>query len=120
MACARRPVAHDATGGVRDRGRTRVGGDRDARPVPIAELPRVRLYSARDCHLCDAARRVLERVRGDTPFELEEIDITANPELERRYREKIPVVAVSGNEVFTYFVPPDALRRRLREAGATS
>jgi glutaredoxin len=78
----------------------------------------VRLYSARDCHLCEAARRVLERVRSDAPFELEEIDITADPELERRYREKIPVVAVEGEEAFTYWVPPDALRRRLREAEA--
>ena len=57
---------------------------------------------------------MLEAVGVDTPFELEEIDITGDPELERRYRERIPVVEIDGVEAFTYFVHPDALRRRLR------
>ena len=65
------------------------------------------------CHLCDSARRVLEQVRADVPFELEDIDITGDAELERRYRERLPVVVVGGEEAFTYFVHPDALRRRL-------
>jgi len=74
---------------------------------------RVELYFAQECHLCESARRVLERVRADVPFELEEIDITGDPELERRYRERIPVVLIDGEEAFTYFVYPDALRRRV-------
>jgi hypothetical protein len=65
------------------------------------------------CHLCESARRVIERVQADVPFELEEIDISDDPELERRYRERIPVVVVGGEEAFTHFVHPDALRRRL-------
>jgi glutaredoxin len=73
----------------------------------------VTLYSAAGCHLCESARRVLEQVRAELPFELEEIDIGGDAELERRYRERIPVVAVDGEEAFTYFVPPDGLRRRL-------
>jgi Glutaredoxin-like domain (DUF836) len=56
---------------------------------------------------------VLEQVRAEIPFELEEIDIGGDAELERRYRERIPVVAVDGEEAFTYFVHPDGLRRRL-------
>jgi Glutaredoxin-like domain (DUF836) len=56
---------------------------------------------------------VLEQVRADIPFELDEIDITGDPELERRYRERLPVVVIDGEEMFTYFVYPDALRRRL-------
>jgi glutaredoxin len=73
----------------------------------------VTLYSAQGCHLCESARRVLDRVRVDTPFDLEEIDITGDDELERRYRERIPVVLVDGEEAFTFFVHPDGLRRRL-------
>ena len=53
-----------------------------------------------------------------SPFELEEIDITDDPELERRYRERIPVVEIDGEEAFTYFVHPDALRRRLLDGEA--
>ena len=71
------------------------------------------LYRAAGCHLCENASRVLARVREDIPFELDEIDITGDPELEARYRERIPVVLVDGEEVFTYFVHPDGLRRRL-------
>ena len=73
----------------------------------------VTLYRAEGCHLCESAERVLAAVRVEVPFELEEIDIAADPELERRYRERIPVVAVDGEEAFTYFVHPDGLRRRL-------
>ena len=75
--------------------------------------PSVVLYSARGCHLCDAARRVLERTRGEVPFRLEEVDITGDAELERRYRERIPVVEIDGTVAFTYVVHPEALRRRL-------
>ena len=74
---------------------------------------RVTLYGAEGCHLCESARRVLAEVRAELPFELEEVDITGDPELERVYRERIPVVAVDGVEAFTYFVHPDGLRRRL-------
>ena len=47
------------------------------------------------------------------PFELEAVDISGDPELERRYRTRIPVVEVDGVEAFTYFVHPDGLRRRV-------
>ena len=56
---------------------------------------------------------MLAQVRADMPFELEEVDITGDEELEGRYRERIPVVLVDGEEAFTFFVHPDGLRRRL-------
>jgi hypothetical protein len=55
-------------------------------------------------------------VREAVPFEFEEVDIAGDPELERLYRERIPVVAVDGDEAFTYYVHPDGLRRRLTAA----
>jgi glutaredoxin len=78
--------------------------------------PRVELVHAPDCHLCESARRVIESVRADIPFELVETDISDDEELETRYRERIPVVIVNGEEAFTYFVHPDGLRRRLAAA----
>ena len=83
-------------------------------------MHRVRLYSASGCHLCDAARSVLQQVREEIPFALEETDIGGDPELERRYRERIPVVAINGDEAFTYFVHPDGLRLRLRAKSRNS
>ena len=56
---------------------------------------------------------MLDEVRTEVEFDLEEIDITGDKELERRYRERIPVVLVDGEEAFTFFVHPDGLRRRL-------
>jgi glutaredoxin len=73
----------------------------------------VTLYGRPDCHLCDDARAVLERVRATHPFRLEEIDIEADDELFKRYLERIPVVAVDGEERFELFVEDEALRRTL-------
>jgi Glutaredoxin-like domain (DUF836) len=56
---------------------------------------------------------VIDQVRAEIEFELQEIDITGDDDLERRYRERIPVVLVDGEEAFTFFVHPDGLRRRL-------
>jgi glutaredoxin len=79
----------------------------------VASTRSVTLYHAAGCHLCESAKRVLAQVRAEVPFELEEVDIGGDPDLERRYRERIPVVAVDGEEAFTFFVHPDGLRRRL-------
>jgi len=73
----------------------------------------VTIYLAEGCHLCESAQRVLSAVREEVPFRLVEVEIDDDPELERAYRERIPVVAVDGEEAFTYFVHPDGLRRRL-------
>jgi hypothetical protein len=64
----------------------------------------VTLYGRDGCHLCDDARAALERVRARTPFVLEEIDITTDDDLHRRYLERIPVVCLDGRELFEFFV----------------
>jgi Glutaredoxin-like domain (DUF836) len=53
---------------------------------------------------------VLERVGH--PFD--EVDIEADDELLRRYLERIPVVALDGDELFDYFVDEATLRARLQ------
>ena len=83
----------------------------------MASTPRgehvVTLVHAEGCHLCESARRVIKGVRAEIPFRFEEVDITGDTELEPRYRERIPVVLVDGEEAFIYFVTPDGLRRRV-------
>ena len=73
----------------------------------------VTLYGKPDCHLCDDARRALERVHAKVPFELEEVDITTDDALHARYLERIPVIAFNGEELFDYHVDEDALERRI-------
>jgi glutaredoxin len=74
----------------------------------------VTLYGRPGCHLCDDARTVLERLRGAEPFVLAEVDIEQDPRLHARYLERIPVIALDGEELFDFFVDERALLARLR------
>ena len=56
---------------------------------------------------------MVEAVRAELGFELEQVDVGGRPELEARYRELLPVVEIDGVRAFTYFVDADALRERL-------
>ncbi len=76
-------------------------------------MSRVTIYGAPGCCLCDDARAVVAAVRAERPFALEEVDISVDPVLERRYRERIPVVSVDGEEAFEYHVEASELARRL-------
>jgi glutaredoxin len=73
----------------------------------------VTLYGKPGCHLCEQARAVVEAVRAERAFELEEVDVSLDPVLHRRYGERIPVLALGGEEVFEYHVDPQELRERL-------
>ena len=76
-------------------------------------LPRVEIYTKRDCCLCDEAKQVLTRVRAELPFELAEIDIEGDPTLMEKFRTEIPVIFVGGRKAFKYRVDEQELRRRL-------
>jgi glutaredoxin len=67
------------------------------------------MYSRPGCHLCDDARAVLLRI-GE-PFD--EIDIDSDDELFKRYLERIPVVALDGEELYDFFIDEQDLRRRV-------
>jgi glutaredoxin len=77
----------------------------------------LRFYVGRDCHLCDIARGELERLRGELGFELEEVDITGDPELERRYRKWLPVVEADGEQISVFRVEEAELRARAHPEG---
>jgi glutaredoxin len=77
------------------------------------EIATVTVYSKPDCHLCSDAISTLERLRGELGFELHEHDITADESLLRAYFERIPVIALDGEELFDFFVDEAILRERL-------
>ena len=78
----------------------------------------VRVYSAPGCHLCELAKEILGREQQARGFELVEVDIAGDDELEAAYREQIPVVFVAGRKAFKYHVDVAELRRRLDAAEA--
>jgi redox-sensing transcriptional repressor len=80
-------------------------------------MSEVSLYGRPGCHLCDDARAVLERVQADLPFTLIEHDIEADDQLLRRYVERIPVIALDGEELSDFHVDEADLRARLAACG---
>ena len=70
----------------------------------------VTLYGKPGCCLCDDAKAEIAAVRADRPFDLEEVDVSIDPALNRDYGERIPVVEVDGVEAFELRVERAELR----------
>jgi len=86
----------------------------------VPQAPRVVLYFGSGCHLCETAANKLAELRDELGFELVEIPIDGDRELEARYRELIPVVEIDGERACTYYVQPVPFRRRLAAAQAAA
>jgi glutaredoxin len=82
-----------------------------AHPFPAH---RVTLLSKPGCHLCDDAREVISRVATDLGVPWEEVDITQDDDLHRRYWEQIPVTLVDGVQHDFWHVSEEGLRTALR------
>ena len=74
----------------------------------------VTLIGKPDCHLCEDAQEVVEKVCGDLGVRWEKKDITQDEELHREYWEQIPVVLVDGAQHTFWRVDAERLRRVLK------
>jgi glutaredoxin len=81
-------------------------------------VPTLTLYGKPGCHLCDDARAAVERVTARRDVPLEQVDISRDPVLFKRYGERIPVLEMDGETVFEFFVDEVVLERRLDRVGA--
>ncbi len=75
----------------------------------------IEIMTKNDCCLCDDAKEVIGQVLPDFPAELKMTDIESDPELFERYKEKIPVVLINGEESFVYKIHPITLRKKLEK-----
>jgi glutaredoxin len=73
----------------------------------------ITVYSRPDCHLCAEAMSALRALQGELRFSLSERDIDEDETLQRAYFERIPVIALDGEELFDYFIDEAILRERL-------
>ncbi len=73
----------------------------------------IEVMTKQDCCLCDDAKEIIEQVIAELPAELKMTDIESDPKLFERYKEKIPVVLINGEESFVYKVHPSTLRKKL-------
>jgi hypothetical protein len=67
------------------------------------------------CCLCDDAKAIIEQVIAGFPAKMKMTDIESDSELFERYKEKIPVVLINGEESFVYKVHPVTLRKKLEK-----
>ncbi|CAB3749103.1 hypothetical protein LMG29739_00709 [Paraburkholderia solisilvae] len=60
------------------------------------------LYGRAWCHLCDDMRAALEPLLAEFGARVDVIDIDADPALEARYNEAVPVLSCDGVELCRY------------------
>jgi glutaredoxin len=75
----------------------------------------VTIYSRTGCHLCTDALAVLQSMQEELNFEIEEILIDGNEELEKLYGEQIPVTHIDGAHHDFWRVDPDRFRSSLEK-----
>lgn len=80
-------------------------------------MPRLRLLTTKQCHLCAAAREALGRVAAAADVDWEEVDVADDVELAREYGDRLPVVLLDGRE-HGYWTVEEA--RLLRDLGAVT
>jgi glutaredoxin len=75
----------------------------------------VTIYGRTGCHLCEDALKLLQSMQGELNFEIEEILIDGNEELEKIYGEKIPVTHIDGVHHDFWRVDPERFRSSLEK-----
>ena len=58
------------------------------------------LYSRPDCPLCEEMKAELRRAKTRRKTVLSEVNIAADPDLERQYGQSIPVLTINGRLAF--------------------
>jgi glutaredoxin-like protein DUF836 len=75
--------------------------------------PSLILYSRAYCHLCQEMLAEIEGLREEFSFALQIMDVDADPELERRFGELVPVLAHGERELARYRLDKGSLRAYL-------
>lgn len=77
-----------------------------------ADRVEVRVYTRQGCGLCRQAEALAAREARGAHVRL--VDVDRDPELQRRYGVRVPVVTVGGEEVAELQVAPGQIRRAVR------
>jgi glutaredoxin len=75
----------------------------------------VTIYGRTGCHLCEDALKALQSLQDELTFDIEEILIDGNEELEKLYGEKIPVTHIDGVHHDFWRVDPERFRSSLEK-----
>jgi len=67
------------------------------------------LYMRAYCHLCEDMRMALRPWQEQLGFELQTVDIDADPQLVERFNTLVPVLMAADEEICHYFLDEKAL-----------
>jgi len=75
----------------------------------------IRLYTRRDCCLCEEMKGVVRDVAEEVPLEVEEVDVDSEPDLREKFGAEVPVLFIDGRKAFKYRVGARELKKKLRQ-----
>jgi redox-sensing transcriptional repressor len=84
-------------------------------PAPPIEVV---VFLRAGCHLCADALADLDALRAREPFSVRTVDIERDDRLHARYLERIPVVAVAGEELCDFAVDAEKVLAAVRDVQA--
>lgn len=87
------------------------------RPLSItqkSQLIRLTLYTKKNCSLCDEAKETIEELYPNR-FTFEEVDITKNKELFRKFKLDIPVFYYNGEFLMQHRASKEALDKLIND-----
>ena len=78
-------------------------------------MTKVTIYSRTGCHLCEDALKVLQSLKDELNFEIDEVLIDGDEDLQRLYGEQIPVTHIDGGHHDYWRVDPERFRSSLEK-----
>ena len=63
--------------------------------------------------MCEEMKAVVARVSARSRIELDEVDISGDPDLERLHGQEIPVLLIDGRKAAKYRITEEELMRKL-------
>jgi glutaredoxin len=81
----------------------------------MVAVPALTLYGRSWCHLCEEMIAALEPLRAEFGFALAVVDVDADPRLEARHGERVPVLMHGETELCHYRLDLPAVTDYLRK-----
>ena len=86
----------------------------------MTQKPHVLFYTKPGCHLCDEAKREIERAGCSGQYTFEEVNILSDPELLRHYGTEIPVVLINNTHAFKHRLTAADFRQAIQRFSQTT
>lgn len=85
--------------------------------IQVCSRIKLILYTKKNCSLCDEAKEIIEETYPNK-FEIEDVDITKNRDLFRKFKLDIPVFYYNGEFLMKHRVDHQALKNLLNKLSA--